>query len=830
MNANNFISCLTGLLFLSLPALASSSETSENAVAAGSVSSLGNAASAEKALWAESENVLSAEALADTSRVVDLDELTVVAQPKEAGRLRSLPVSSSVLTGREMFSLGVNDLSSLSAYVPSLSIPSYGSRLTSSIYVRGIGSRTGSPAVGVYYDGMPLLCKSAINNHFYQTDRVDILRGPQGTLYGMNSEGGIVRIYSKNPLNYQGTDLRFSGSTEPGGGVELAHYHRPSEKLAFSTAGYYNGGRGFFRNANLGGRADLLNEAGGRARLIWVPTSRLTADLTADYQYVNQNGFAYGEYHPDTKTWDEPSMNIMNGYRRQMVNTAVNVAYDFGCVRLTSVTSYQHLADFMRMDQDYLPQDYLLLEQRERMNGVVQELTLSGHGHETWRHTSGVFLSHQWMKTDAPVFFGDVMNSRIIGAMGMPAAVAGAMTLTDNCVPGSFDTPFSNIGVYHETDLRLSDRLTVVLGLRYDYQRTSIDYDTEARFTLGYSGMMAGRPVETSHTFRSRMDGENSHEYHQLLPKFGVTYGMGRSGNIYATVSKGFRAGGYNLQMFSDIFQTEQRSLGRQLMQLMREDVTVDHGPEDYLLVNNTISYKPETSWSYEAGAHLNLFGNRVHADVAAYFMQIRNQQLSVMAANYGYGRMMVNAGRSSSLGAELSMRSSGFDGRMTWAASYGFVHSTFRSYTDVVSVHNGGEATGKTTNATGGTHEETRSYRGRYVPFIPRHTFSATADWRFPISTTGLLRSITLGADVSGLGKTWWDIDNTACQPFYATLGAHAVFHLGSVRVRLWGRNLTDTRYSTFLVSSSADGVGRQFAQRGLPVHGGVDINITLR
>lgn len=792
MNANHFMQCLAGLIFFSPQAFSKSSETAENAVAA--------------------------EAVADTSRVIDLDELTVVARTKEFGLLRSLPMSSSVMTGREMSSLGIDDLSSLSTYIPSFTIPAYGSRLTSSVYVRGIGSRTGSPAVGVYYDGMPLLCKSAINTRFYQTDRVDVLRGPQGTLYGMNAEGGIVRIFSKNPLHYQGTDVRLSGSTEPGGSVEVAHYHRPSERLAFSTAGYYSGGRGFFRNARLDDRADLVNEAGGRARLIWLPTPRLTADITADYQYVNQNGFAYGEYHPDTDTWDDPSMNIMNGYRRQMVNTAVNMAYDFGRVSLTSVTSYQHLSDLMQMDQDYLPQDYLLLEQRERMNGVVQEVTLSGRGHEHWQHTSGVFFSHQWLHTDGPVFFGDAMNNRIIRSMGMPAAIADNLSLTDNRVPGSFDTPLLNFGVYHESNLRISDRLTITLGLRYDYQHTAIDYDTEARFTLGYSGMMKGRPISSSHTYQSVLAGDDTHEYHQLLPKFGLTVNLGRSGNAYATVSKGFRAGGYNLQMFSDIFQTEQRSLGKEMMTLMSENVMVAHTPEDYTLVNNTISYEPETSWNYEAGAHLNLFDNRVHADIATFFMQIRNQQLSVMAANYGYGRMMVNAGRSSSVGAELTLRGSGFDGRMTWSGTYGFAHSTFRSYTDVVSVRNGSETT-----------EETRSYRGRYVPFIPRHTFSATADWRFPISTTGLLRSLTLGADVSGQGKTWWDADNTVCQPLYATLGAHAVFNLGSVRVRLWGRNLTDTKYNTFLVSSSVDGVGRQFAQRGLPVHGGVDVNIAL-
>ena len=79
-------------------------------------------------------------------------------------------------------------------------MPSYGSRLTSSFYIRGIGSRINNPAIGVYLDGMPLLTKSAFNQHIYQIDRIDILRGPQGTLYGMNTEGGLVRIYSKNPL------------------------------------------------------------------------------------------------------------------------------------------------------------------------------------------------------------------------------------------------------------------------------------------------------------------------------------------------------------------------------------------------------------------------------------------------------------------------------------------------------------------------------------------------------------------------------------------------------------------------------------------------------
>jgi outer membrane receptor protein involved in Fe transport len=190
------------------------------------------------------------EVVNDTSRVVDLDEVVIVAQPKEQTRLRLQPLSSSVFGEEQMLQLNVRDLSQLSQYVPSFSMPAYGSRLTSSMYMRGIGSRINNPAVGVYYDNIPLMSKAAYNNHFYMLDRVDVLRGPQGTLYGQNTEGGLVRVYSKNPMSYQGTDIRLGIGTGLYSNVEVAHYHRPSEKLAFSVAGFYSGLKGFIDNQN----------------------------------------------------------------------------------------------------------------------------------------------------------------------------------------------------------------------------------------------------------------------------------------------------------------------------------------------------------------------------------------------------------------------------------------------------------------------------------------------------------------------------------------------------------------------------------------------------
>ena len=769
-------------------------------------------------------------AINDTSKVVDLDELVVIAQPKEQVRMRLQPLSSNVFGSEQMRQLNVRDLSQLSQYVPSFVMPSYGSRLTSSMYVRGIGSRINNPAVGVYYDNIPLMSKAAFNTHFYMLDRVDVLRGPQGTLYGQNTEGGLVRIYSKNPMRYQGTDVRLGIGTGLWRNVEVAHHHRLSDKLAFTVAGFYSGLKGFFNNQNFSDKNDKMTEAGGKLRLIFQPHQNLKFDWTADYQWVNQNGFGYGELNLDNNEVADAASTIMNGYKRHMFNTGLNISTGVGGdlktapMIFTAAFSYQYLKDDMQMDQDYMTPDYLRLEQRQKMNALTQEYVLRSQHSRRWQHATGLYGSYQYLHTDAPVFFGDAITAPIGNAItknmtdamyqslynrmlqqmlaqGMPQAAAEAaaaksaqaavdkagITMTaDMAVQEQFRTPSMNFAVFHESNILLNDRLKLTLGLRFNYDMLEISYNA-----LGYMNVTGGTANATAtYHLNSRVADSRSKTYTQLLPKVGLTYTLdGQLGNIYALVSKGYRAGGYNIQMFSDILQTD---LNNHRKDVMRGDYDVQHTQADYDDIENTILYKPEESWNYEVGTHLNLFDSRIHLDLALYYMQIRNQQLSIMEPNSNYGRIMVNAGKSHSCGVETTLRGRLLDNALDWGVTYGFTNAKFDEYD---------------------------SYKDNYVPFVPMHTVSAMLDRH--------LGKLTIGANMNGQGKIWWDEANTYSQKMYILLGAHVDYDFGPVVVSLWGRNITNTHYNTFAVQSSAAGGTRYFAQRGNPIQLGCDINI---
>jgi outer membrane receptor protein involved in Fe transport len=381
----------------------------------------------------------------------------------------------------------------------------------------------------------------------------------------------------------------------------------------------------------------------------------------------------------------------------------------------------------------------------------------------------------------------DMTAARILTMM--PAYVVSMFTIweiPDFNVTETFHTPSASLGAFHESTVSLTDRLDVTLGLRYEFSQVKIDYNTSGLVALHY----AIPPLEETNRLTAILENNSKRSFNQLLPKVGVTYRVDDSGsNIYATVSKGYRAGGYNIQMFSDIYQSEFMNKGKKLNQ---GDVTLDYTDEDYNAVDETISYKPEESWSYEAGAHLNLLDGKLHADVAVYYMKIRNQQLSIMSPETNFGRVMVNAGKSHTMGVELSLRGRAFDDRLDWFCNLGAVKAKFDEYD---------------------------GYDGNKIPFVPAATFSLGGNYR--------IDKFLVGADLSGQGYTEWNEANTFGQKKYVVLGAHVGYDFGKCNIKLWGRNLTDTKYNTFAVESKATGQALRFAQRGNPLQLGIDLNM---
>ncbi len=784
--------------------------------------------------------------IADTSRVTDLDEVVIVAQPKETGRLRTRPLSSTMFSAADMHGLGLSDVRKMSLFVPSFAMPEYGARYTSSAFVRGIGSKEGSSAIGMYLDGIPLMTKSMYNQHIYGLERADVLRGPQGTLYGINSEGGLVRLYSRNPMQYQGTDLRLGGGSHGQRSAEASHLHRFSDRAALSLAAFYDGTNGFFRNSTTGRQADLSNEAGGKVRLMMQPSDRLSFDYTADYQWVRQRGFPYGELNPQTGHVAHPASDPEGRYQRQLLTTGLTAQWLAPKFVLTSTTSFQYLRDHMHMDIDYTAADLMRMHQHQRQQALTEELTLKGRNAESrWQWATGIFASALWNHTNAPVDFQPAMNDQLSQTIqnyaynGMFNAMSGRRMMElmeqgmsreealaqadaetaasiearggchirmdiDQPIFGRFDTPQQNLGIFHESSYRITDRLTATLGLRYDLSHVAIDYETGAQAHIVESVL----GVDVDARITDILAHHEDNYFHQLLPKAALTYALPSreswGGSFYLSFSKGYRAGGYNFQSFSDILQPELRRYAQQA----RADLTIEHDAAAYAQICDAISYKPETSWNYEVGTHLNLFQHRLQLDASVYYMEVHNQQVSRFANNYGFGRLTVNAAKSYSCGMEVSLRGHAIDNRLVYGLSYGYNHVAFREFDDQID--------GKDI-----------SYKGNLAPFVPVHTLAACLDYRIPLSVRAI-QAITLGINTTARGKTYWDESNTYAQKFYATLGAHLRLDFRhDISLNLMGRNLTNTRYNTFAFDSSATGRQFFFAQRGAPLQFAAELSV---
>jgi outer membrane receptor protein involved in Fe transport len=400
------------------------------------------------------------------------------------------------------------------------------------------------------------------------------------------------------------------------------------------------------------------------------------------------------------------------------------------------------------------------------------------------------------------------------------------MKVTDErmTVGGDFDTPVLNTAAFGQIKVNdlFIEGLDLTAGLRLDYEHTKMKYNSGAtsNFNFLMTRNVQGRPIPLYNydlTTDSHYTGTIKKDYTQLLPKVALTYNIDRQNMVYASVSKGFRSGGYNIQMFSDLIQA---SLQNDMMRTLAEKMPMvsNFMPlKDNPSADSTTVFKPETSWNYEVGTHLTFLNGHLTTDAAVFFVDTRDQQIARYAAS-GLGRQMVNAGHSQSYGIDLSATAFMylFNNPLTINASYGYTHATFKDY-------DGGENKG-----------ESYVYDGNYVPFAPLHNFAVAADYtiNFNDNLNGNhngnslgMRSISFGANLTGAGRTYWTEKNDVSQPLYTLLGAHITADFGLLRLNLWGKNLTQTDYVPFYFES----MGNAFLQRARGASVGVRVNLDI-
>ena len=776
----------------------------------------------------------------DSLKVVDIEEVVVIATPKENRKLRELPAATTVLSQKDMQANQVNSVKRLSGLIPNIFIPEYGSKLTTSIYIRGIGSRINTPAIGLYVDNIPYIDKSAFDFNYSDIERIDVLRGPQGTLYGRNTMGGLIKVHTKSPFTYQGTHIRMGAATYNDYNVSLTHYHRISDQFAFSTGGFYEHTGGFYQNsARNNERVDKGNAGGGRFRGIYLPKDNLKLDLNVSYEYSDQGGYPYfytgitqegvnkGKTEEREEMIGKIAYNDRSNYYRNLLNAGFNVEYQAKNFILSAVTGYQHLKDRMFLDQDFTEKNIFNLTQKQKLNTISEEIVLKSKPNRKWEWTTGIFGFYQTLNTDGPVTFKeDGVKETIEGNtnsifenLGNKAPKMSMSVLNPTLrVSGNFDTPIWNGAIFHQSTFNnlFTKGLSFTVGLRLDYEKMSMKYNS-ASDPLNFDFNFAMGPmVITAKDLiaDAAYNGKLSEDYVQLLPKFALQYEWRKGNNVYATVSKGYRSGGYNVQMFSDIITGQQahsmveaikKSAEFEKYSTLIEGMIGDKMPA-IPEVKDATTYKPEYSWNYEVGTHLTLWEGKLWADLAAFYMDTRDQQLSQFIGS-GLGRTTINAGKSNSYGAEASLRAS-LTNELSLNASYGYTYATFTDY-----IINEADKDGNLTVKA--------DYNGKYVPFVPKHTLNIGGEYAITCSSRSIFDRVVFQANYNAAGRIYWTELNDVSQSFYGTLNWRANLEKGNAMISFWARNFLDKDYAAFYFETMNKG----FMQKGRPVQFGIDL-----
>lgn len=452
-----------------------------------------------------------------------LEEIVVTAQRRQQ-RLQDVPIAVAAVSSDSLASKGVSGITGLAASVPGLQIATTGA--SSTIYLRGVGENGGTPnneaSVATYIDGVYIAAPNSTLNAFNNIERIEVLKGPQGTLFGRNATGGVVQIITKDP------------SQTPGGifTVGYANYDTISgsfygtaplsSDLAIDFAFQYrNQMDGFGRNLTLNSETNRSDNFGLRSKLLWTPGDRTEIRVTGDYNEgfssrpdlvlpTNVTGF---DGVPGTGNFDTRG-DVATSTSRKNGGGSVRIDHDFDIFRVTSISSYRAARNTYLSDFDATPLNIVAGDLPSRQHNVTQEFQIASPKGSAIDWLVGAFYYNN------TVHWGGRVS-------GLAYAPATALTIATRQRTTSY-------AAYAQATATLIDKLKLTAGIRYTSERQKFD---------GTFRPDVGAPTITLPS--------DKQGYDKPTWRVALDYGFTDQVHGYVSYNRGVKSGGYNLLAFN---------------------------------------------------------------------------------------------------------------------------------------------------------------------------------------------------------------------------------------------------------------------------------------
>lgn len=565
-----------------------------------------------------------------------LDNIIVTAQKKEE-QLQKIPFSISALSSKEVKEYRLWNAKDITAVVPNLySANSGDERNVTSI--RGIGTTSYDPAVAAYIDGVNQFTLDTYTSQLMDVERIEVLRGPQGTLYGRNAMGGVINIITKQPTDVTNAyaEVNFGNYNQQ---RYEAGFRAPLIKgrLYLGVAGMYNKRDGYYTNTYSNESFDKQNTYAGNYYLKFKPADKWMISLNLKHQ-ANRNDGAFTLSGSVDDAFENPYKIQQNAKGRMIDNTllsSLGIVYSGNTFNFSSQTAYQSNLRYYKtpVDGDFSPLDAVTIINNygkpwNKVKTWTQEFKLNSNTASALQWTVGTYM------------FADDRPNKQATYYGKDAGLLGAPD-TDFSTINTTTAKSQGIAFYGQATYTIVKNLDVTAGLRYDYEHKKYN-------------LMGEYQKDGTAPFVTTPDTSAAIKYGAFSPKVGLSYKIATSSNLYATYSRGFRTGGMT-QLSSDPSQPPLHE------------------------------YDPEYSNNVEVGIKNSFFNEKLHANLAVFLTNITGVQVPTLVLPDAI-TIIRNAGKLQSKGIELELAATPVKGLQI---NYNFGY-TDASYTNLKLSQNG--------------------------------------------------------------------------------------------------------------------------------------------